>query len=261
MKYFPPVPNLFINGDGYLKGFLGLTWLPSDSAKAKVADYEGTVSSLLFGLQKRYTSYWILREIAAASPKRVEVTPPDFAPAEFGENASGGDLDAKTGTRDGSYIDASKRGTPGKTCLPEKKSDDVPATGRGADNVVAFRAGRWGGLEGPGSAADEILLHELVHAARFARGLANPCLPSPRDWGNYEEFLAVTLCNVFSSETGRGQRLGHAGFRKLPPAEATSAGFLAKYNEYLTTFPSDHPHLSAALKRAPGIPFNPFALM
>ena len=261
MKYFPPVPNLLINGDGYLKGFLGLSWLPSDAAKAQVAEYEAKVASLLFGLWKRYTSAWILYEIATANTKRVQVTPPDFAPSEFGENASGGDLDAKTGTRDGNYVDASKRGTPGKTCLPEKKSDDVPGTGLGADAVVAFRPGRWGGLEGPGSAADEILIHELVHASRFVRGVANPCLPSPRDWGSYEEFVAVTLCNVFSSQTGRGLRLGHLGFRKLPAAESTSAGFYAKYQEYLAAIPPDHPHLFAALKRAPNIPFNPFTLM
>ncbi|MEI2773972.1 MAG: hypothetical protein V9G98_25745 [Candidatus Competibacter sp.] len=126
-------------------------------------------------------------------------------------------LDAKTGTKDSNYVDASKRGTQGKTCLPEKKSDEVEGTGKGADAIIAFRPERWSGgtpkingREGPGSAADEILIHELVHASRIVRGVRNSCFGAPRGWNDYEEFVAITLCNVFSSENNRGLRFGHS---------------------------------------------------
>lgn len=265
MKYFPNVQNLFINGDEFLDGFLKLRWLPSDAAKRQVDNYERKVTALLFSLWNTYSSAWIMYEIATATHKRVEIKPPQFSPFD---NASGGDLDAKTGTKDSNYVDASKRGTQGKTCLPEKKSDEVEGTGKGADAIIAFRPERWSGgipkingREGPGSAADEILIHELVHASRIVRGVRNSCFGAPRGWNDYEEFVAITLCNVFSSENNRGLRFGHSNFQPLPVEEATSVKFLEKYRYYLAPISSDHPHLFAALNRAPGIPFNPFALM
>ena len=268
MKYFPKVPNLFINADEFLNGFLGLNWFPSDSAKRQVDDYEKKVAALLFSLWGTYTSAWIMYEIGVASGKRVDIKPSEFAPDEFKKNASDGDLAAKTGTRDGDYVNASKEGTPGRSCLPETKAERVQGTGKGADAIVAFQPERWsGGIgkapgnQGPGSAADEILIHELVHASRLVRGYRNSCFGAPRGWTDYEEFVAVVMCNVFSSETGRPLRFGHSGFQALPPAESTSAAFLAKYKDYLDPIKTDHPHLFGALKRAPGIPFNPFALM
>src|SRR6202008_4640939 len=102
MKYFPHAPNLYINGDGYLKGFLGLDWLPSDAAKAQVDNYEKKVAALLFGMWKSYTASWVMWEITVARPKRVDIKPPEFAPDEFKENKSGSILpprrDRRTGT-------------------------------------------------------------------------------------------------------------------------------------------------------------------
>ncbi|HET9932427.1 MAG TPA: hypothetical protein VFQ35_17105, partial [Polyangiaceae bacterium] len=53
VKYFPRVPNIYINADGYLKGFLGLTWFPSGDAKAHVAQYERQVAAVLFNIWGR----------------------------------------------------------------------------------------------------------------------------------------------------------------------------------------------------------------
>ena len=267
MKYFPYVPNLKINGDGYLKGFLGLDWCPSSKAKAEVDSFEKKVGALLYGIWKSYTGYWVMSEINLARHKRVEIIPPEFAPDEIKQNTSGGDPNAKTGPKHGNYIDTAKAGTPGKTCSEEKPSEfKVKGTGEGADTVIAFKPEAWGapavaGHLGPGSAADEILIHEIFHAVRDVRGITNICFGSPSGWGDYEEFLAETLCNVFSSETKRPLRAYHAGFQALPADQATSASFLAKYKQYLDPVRSDHPHLFTALQRAPGISFNPFALM
>jgi hypothetical protein len=264
MKYFPYVPNLKINGDGYLKGFLGLDWLPSSEAKSKVDSFEKKVGALLYGIWKSYTGYWVILEINLARDKQVQITPPEFAPDEIKQNTSGGDTNAKTGPKRGNYIDTAKAGTPGTTCSEEKKM--VPGTGEGADTVIAFKPEAWGapgvaGHEGPGSAADEILIHEIFHAVRDVRGITNRCYGSPNGWGDYEEFLAVTVCDVFSSETNRPLRAYHTNFQPLPADQATSAAFLAKYRKYLDPVRSDHPHLFTALQKAPGISFNPFALM
>ena len=78
-------------------------------------------------------------------------------------------------------------------------------TGLGSDTKVWFSpdilekapcAGR-----GPGSASDEALLHELVHALRHMQGLLNP---HPTEDGmigylNEEEFLAIVATNVYIS--------------------------------------------------------------
>jgi hypothetical protein len=265
MKYFPNVPNIYINADGYLEGLFGLSWFRSEAAKAQVRNYEQKVADLL-GMWKSYTAAWVMWEITLARHKRVEITPSEFAPDELKQNRSGGDIGAKTGTRDGSYIDTAKAGTPGKTCLPERKSDEVMGTGKGADAVIAFKPEAWGvsrltSKKGPGSAADEILVHELFHASRDVRGVRNSCFGAPSGWGDYEEFLAVTMCNVFSSETKRPLRAYHLSFQPLPADLATSAAFLAKFKEYLEPVRSDHPHLFHALKKATGISFNPFTLM
>src|SRR5207253_6965851 len=103
MKYFPNVPNIYINADGYLEGLFGLNWLPSEAAKAHVRNYEQKVADLLFGMWKSYTAAWVMLEITLVRHKRVEITPSEFAPDELKQNRSGGDIGAKTGTRDGSY--------------------------------------------------------------------------------------------------------------------------------------------------------------
>lgn len=261
MKYFPHVRNLYINADEYLDGFLGLNWFPSDNAKQHVEVFEKKIARILFRLWKVYSSAWIMYEIATASTKEVHIIPSEFAPEAFKQNVSGGDIGAKTGTRDNTYVEATKIGEPGMTCLPTKKSERVKGTGEGADVVLAILPDKWTGKDGPGSAADEILIHELVHANRMVRGVRNTCFGAPRGWGDYEEFVAVTLCNVYSSEKGRPLRFGHMGFDKLPSGQADSKAYLKEYGYYLEGVKRDHPHLFKALKRAPGIPFNPFAHM
>ena len=85
----------------------------------------------------------------------------------------------------------------------------------------------------PGMAADEVLLHELVHALRIASKTYNVS-----DAHGLEEFVAMTVTNVYSSERRRPLRDPRKDFydqTKLIPlqgASATSAGFL-KVREYL----------------------------
>jgi hypothetical protein len=260
VKYFPNVPNLFINGDNFLDGFLGLRWFPSDDAKAKVAVYERQVADVLFGLWRRYTAGWVMYEIGCARPKTVQIMPPQFAPDFFPKD----EINAYTGTVDNSWMTAQKAGQEGKTCMAEKKSDRVEAKGGGADLIITFDPCHWtaAGSQGPGSAADLILFHELVHAMRYVRGQGTMCFGAPPGFdGKYEEFIGVVIANILCSETNRPLRRDLEGFRPLPANLATSQAFVAKYGDYLKPLCDAHKHLYGALKKATGIAFNPFTLL
>src|SRR5262249_33074805 len=59
----------------------------------------------------------------------------------------------------------------------------------------------------PGNFADEVLVHELVHAMRAARGLFACLRPPGIDlYYNEEEFFAVLIANIF-----------RAGWHRIPP--------------------------------------------
>jgi hypothetical protein len=143
------------------------------------------------------------------------------------------------------------------------------ATGGGSDVRVGFSPDKFRGpsacFDGKyGSAADEALLHELVHAARYMRGLSN-AIPTDDNslagYDNEEEFLAVVTTNVYLSAKGSTQlRAHHAGHTALHAPLNTSAGFLAdKMNwkvlniarlTWMTEF--------LALSRVTSAQFNPF---
>ena len=79
---------------------------------------------------------------------------------------------------------------------------------RAVDELGQVRAG------GAGSAADEILLHELVHCVRHMKTWADQSLYNFTGMGdgfhNIEEFYAVLIANMYSSETGRPLRRDHS---------------------------------------------------
>jgi hypothetical protein len=261
VKYFSEITNIFINGDNYLDGFLGLRWLPSDDAKRKVADYERDVANFLYRYNGIYTSYWILQEIRAAWPKTVMIMPPEFGPKDFPKDED----NAFTGTPDNKWDKAMKPGTQSQTCGEDPVGKNS-ASGGGASLIITFLPRAWSvkdgvGTQGPGSAGDEILLHELIHAMRFMNGQGTRCAACPAGFRDYEEFLAVVLTNVFSSQTNRPLRHDLWGYSPMPKDLTTSQAYFDKYGKYLTPVRDVHPHLFTALKRATGIAFNPFVCM
>jgi hypothetical protein len=74
------------------------------------------------------------------------------------------------------------------------------AEGGGARPHIFFTPSRVGRSD-PHS-PDEVLLHELVHAARHMRGLLMKT-PMNGGYGNQEEFLAQVIENIYRSEKGR----------------------------------------------------------
>jgi hypothetical protein len=70
--------------------------------------------------------------------------------------------------------------------------------------------------QGPASAADEVLLHELVHACREMNGCFYD-MPVSGDYDDEEEYLAVVIANIYlSNKTQTVFRKNHHGHHILP---------------------------------------------
>jgi hypothetical protein len=120
-----------------------------------------------------------------------------------------------------------------------------------------------------GGSPAENLFHELVHAFRLvtekASDLKGPSnvpgssLKYP-EYDTEEDFFAILITNIFSSETGRPLRAGHDANEALPPNLSTNVGFLTveAYARLVKKFISDHPSVGEQLRSVPST-FNPIA--
>jgi len=94
----------------------------------------------------------------------------------------------------------------------------------GTDATILFLPQMWGpkgtsGISGPGSNADEILFHEMIHASRQMRGVFKTPPPG-QEYTKEEEDLAVALTNIFLAEKKqRDLRRDHVEFVVLPHPE------------------------------------------
>jgi hypothetical protein len=111
----------------------------------------------------------------------------------------------------------------------------------------------------PGSHREEILLHELVHALRIMKGLRS-VKPLPERNGykfdNVEEFYAIQITNMFSSENGLKLRKDHS----IDYTELTNERDIlddAQYKGLFIQFAKDDRVLTDGLKTVPSR-YNPF---
>jgi hypothetical protein len=73
------------------------------------------------------------------------------------------------------------------------------------------------GMHAPGLDTDEVLFHELLHAARRIHGVPTALQAVDKSYTNEEEFIAVVLSNIYLSEKGKRQyRAGHSNLTTLP---------------------------------------------
>ena len=93
-------------------------------------------------------------------------------------------------------------------------------TGRGTSAHIWFSPDHWNGSRGPGSRADEVLIHEMVHSLRMMEG--KTVGKATKGIGNFdllEEFFAVLLANIYISEKAAGSvtrlRRDHHAFNEL----------------------------------------------
>lgn len=117
---------------------------------------------------------------------------------------------------------------------------------------------------GPGTLPQDILVHELVHSARFIGGDRDEA-ELPKSMSKYtdaEEFYAILLTNIYMSETGRTVlRRDHNQFHPLPANMDTSREFLYSQEnlKFVKAFCKQHPQIAPMIAKA-DVPFNPIKL-
>jgi hypothetical protein len=130
--------------------------------------------------------------------------------------------------------------------VPTNVSTESAAVRLGNLLVVGYRAisvGNFGFVQanGPGTAHDEILFHELIHCLRHFRTWADVnsyrFLRMGNGFENIEEFYAVLISNLYSSETRRPLRRDHS---------ATSAGVTTPLIQNITVAGNTIPDYAGA---------------
>lgn len=147
---------------------------------------------------------------------------------------------------------------------PELRAGFVDVPGRA---TVHYSPDTWmtgSCASGPGSKPEEILLHELVHSARFTgRDFDQKALTgSMKGYDNEEEFFAVMVTNIYTSETGATSlRADHSGFSNLSALLTKPEEFLRMPENYrlVKKFCSQHPNIAPMIATA-NAAFNPVKL-
>jgi hypothetical protein len=137
--------------------------------------------------------------------------------------------------------------------------------GRGAGATIDYYPWEWHQIGGgrPGAARDEILLHELVHVYMIQRGISSirnlhrtRFARRLRRFDIVDDFFAIMITNVYSSECGRSARRDHHGFRPLN-RNAMSIISDARMRALFDALATAAPGLVAGL-RAIDTTFNPW---
>jgi hypothetical protein len=116
----------------------------------------------------------------------------------------------------------------------------------------------------PGMKPDEVLCHEMMHAARWLGGdFKKTPIPSMPEYETEEEYFAILVTNIYSSEKGRGVE----SFRKshnlvykpeMSTVEAAPFVFLGQNDNLrlIAKFCSQHPVIAPMIAQVPAA-FNP----
>lgn len=256
--------NLGVDGSDYLKGLFGLSWLPSNEAKHNVGVYENSVERLVTQLNGPATSFWVLKEIETAS-KTLIIKPWRHDPAK----------DPKLETRymaygePESYADATPAGEMAKTIetseLSKSERKANIGTGLGTNYVLYFTPYYLGEARpsGPGWAADEMLLHELIHGLNAMKGNLRLTGGAPDGFDGLEEFTAIVMTNLYASQLNRVLRYDHRGHAPLPSTPTNLCDpqiFYNKYRDAVQDCFRFHKSLTSIYRNwdASFVPFNPF---
>jgi hypothetical protein len=180
----------------------------------------------------------------SAAPHEVLIYPFDFQPSAFWKKT---DADSETiadttaeHTRRSVRQGVSRCG----------KAGCFLAVGGGGRAQIFFTASRATGSD----SADEVLLHELVHAVRLMRGVFNKFAMSG-GFENQEEFLAELVENVYRSEKGRPP-IAYGGAPLSNPGAFLDSGIAPPPRTVIAGLRSDQPGFFAALAQIK-TPFNP----
>jgi hypothetical protein len=154
-----------------------------------------------------------------------------------------------------SWKDATPKGKKALDPSPGDKHDPtggVYGTGLGSDVTIQYTPAQWReaastctkGLCGPGSARDEVLLHEVFHGLRVMMGKLLS-VPMGDGYNTQEEFFAILVTNVYQAEMGRPLRGNHQDFNELQNA----GKFSKTYRSKIDLFRAQHTDLAKALEK------------
>jgi hypothetical protein len=117
--------------------------------------------------------------------------------------------------------------------VQDERYDRMPSgekgTGKGSSVHIYFSPDKSAMHGKPSWEADEVLLHEMVHALRKMQGKSNP-IPTEntlQKYDNEEEFLAIVVTNVYMSVNNKTRLAAdHQTLNVLDSSLSTSFGFL-----------------------------------
>jgi hypothetical protein len=254
--------NIGVDGHEYIEGFLGLDWFPSAQAKLNMQRYEGLVAAQLVKIGQSAVGHWILRFINTVSSKNVVIKPwvPNPVPGHEEEN--------KIHNPYAAFDDNTKATRGGDMYGTDLSAGSSTKTiwGVGGGTNVTLRYSPWFlpyGDKLPGYASDELLLHELVHALNGAMGLYTPVgHGAEKNFDMPDEFMAIVVTNLYSSQNGRPLRRDHHGHAYLDTDLCDSEAFYKRYPQAIQDICSDYPEVVKIYAGwdATFVPFNPFRL-
>jgi len=252
MRY---VANIAINGDKMASVALDALGVDQMSRATREADrYELHVLELIARINQADSGRAVLRAIRRQSNRMMMIQP--YVGKAINAKAKAVDLKAATRKRRRVGGRGSDRGT-----------------GTGSDTDVFFSSGYFKksdikpllGIPNPpkmpGILPDEVLLHEMFHGLRHMAGLRRTRrVPFQPGYDTMEEFFAILIANLYSSECGRkGLRLDHrtSAFSFVSEADFLKIG---RNRAHLRQLRRQQSALFADLQRV-NAPFNPTRLL
>jgi hypothetical protein len=245
-----PASNIVIAVPGYFDWLESFDTSPPNAPIAtKVTLYRGwvkdvtnRVSNSLDGVFSSYTGAALLKEINRGAANTLTISPT--------YDDDDGDITRKTNERDDSINTRNRIGVDTTVDVGELMLSPKGFAAKLTPYLLA------------GEPTDEILLHELIHAAAFITGndIARPIEKAPghrRDKfkvDNAAEFLAVQIANIYRQEKGRkGFRFNHSTGSEFDGKDILQAfpGMIPSPEQIIKRFAKLQPKLFDALAAVP----------
>jgi hypothetical protein len=261
--------NIYVDGNPYLKGALGLSWAPSAAAKRNASNYEAVLDYMLSFLYTKFTSSRVILAILHSPRRKVIIRPRPIPPPDRTlpeEQQKYDQYNAGARVEDSKRKDAFLKGEPAPAPGKDETEDRTLGTGLGTDAVVLFNPGVYADAMGQSGTlvfrrSDHVLLHELVHGLSDVSGVSAEMMGAPAGYDNLEEFTAIVVTNVYVSEIGGpiSDLVGGHDGRRMPPKLNSGQAFYNEYPEYMQTAYANHRWLTRELKSGGNaISHNPF---
>jgi hypothetical protein len=229
----------------------GEAWNRSLFADMK-ASYERAVLALLDRIAKSSVGRAVLVEIMLGPLFEVRILPYDFQNGQWSVGTGAvtrAQNERASWVKDVPLAGQTARGKPYVSTSTTTGKPFV-GTGVGSSANIFFTASRHKGK----NAAEETLLHELLHASRKVRGVTYR-MPVSGGYGNIEEFLAVTVTNMYRSQKKESLEDYH-GY-EIKPSEFLDLKLSPTPRLLLGYMRNKQKSLFERLAELDDVPFNP----